>query len=444
MLAWGKNFMPLTNLFIDYFPGYNKFRSVTFILIIAQLCIPLLGVLALKEVYYSDAPRKKLLKSLLLALSITGGVILIFMLLPGLAGSFVNEYEIKIPAWLKNPMIADRKELLRSDALRSLIFILLSSAAIMGFMYDKLKKEYSILILGALVLLDLWIVDKRYLNADRFARPSVIKKSFIPTAADAAILKDPAYFRVWNRTVSTFNDNSPTSYFHKSIGGYHGAKLKRYQELIDSSLGRDVFRFDSVANSVRSEADLMPVFNITGTLNMLNTKYIIYHPDAPPLVNPRALGNAWFVEKPVMVENANAELLKLNNINTAKEAVIDDIFKDQITQPLFPVEQSDKIELVSYKANELVYKYSAGGKRLAIFSDIYYPAGWKSFLDGKESKYFRADYVLRAMIVPQGNHEIRFVFEPSSYINGNRISLASSILLILLLTGYFAMKLFKK
>jgi hypothetical protein len=444
MLAWGKNFMPLTNFFIDYFPGYNKFRSVTFILIIAQFCIPLLGALALKEVYYSDAPRKKLLKSLIVALSITGGVILIFMFLPGLAGSFVNEYEIKIPAWLKNPMIADRKELLRSDAFRSLIFILLSSGAILGFMYDKLKKEYSMLILGILVIFDLWIVDKRYLNADRFARPSVIQKSFTPTAADAAILKDPAYFRVWNRTVSTFNDNSPTSYFHKSIGGYHGAKLKRYQELIDSSLGRDIFRFDSVANSVRSEAELMPVFNITRTMNMLNTKYIIYHPDAPPLLNPRALGNAWFVETPVMVENANKELHALNTINTAKEAVIDNIFKDQVTQSIYPLAEGDKIELVSYRTNELVYKYSAGGERLAVFSDIYYPAGWKSFLDGKACKYFRTDYVLRGMVVPKGNHEIKFVFEPSSYINGNRISLASSILLILLLAGYFAMKLFKR
>jgi hypothetical protein len=444
MLAWGKNFMPLTDLFIDYFPGYNKFRSVTFILIIAQFCIPLLGFLALKEVYFSEAPRKKLSKGLITALSITGGVVLLLLLIPGIAGSFLNQYEINYPAWLKTPLIADRKELLRSDALRSLILILLASGSIFGFLYNKLKKEYSILILGLLILFDLWSVDRRYLNADRFVKPAVMQKAFAQTVADAAILKDPSYNRVWNRSVSTFNDNSPTSYFHKSIGGYHGAKLKRYQELIDSSLGRDIYRFDSVATSVRSEAELMPIFDNTPIFNMLNTKYIIYNPDAPPLLNSHALGNTWFVEKPMLVENANAELSTLNEINPEKEAVIDDIFKDQITRSSYPGEEGDKIELVSYRANELVYKYSASGERLAVFSEIYYPAGWKSFVDGNENKYFRANYVLRAMIVPEGNHEIKFVFEPASYINGNRISLASSILLILLLAGYIGIKIYKK
>jgi hypothetical protein len=444
MLAWGKNFMPLTDLFIDYFPGYNKFRSVTFILIIAQLCIPLLGILALKEVYYSEVPRKKLLKGLVIALSITGGVVLLCLIFPGIAGSFLNDYEDSYPGWLKIPLIADRKDLLRSDAVRSLIFILLGSGALMVFLFDKLKKEYSILILGLLILVDLWGVDKRYLNADRFVKPAALQKLFAPTAADASILNDKSHFRVWNRTVSTFQDNGPTSYFHNSIGGYHGAKLKRYQELIDSALARDIFRFDSMAGNVKTEEEVLQVFNKTPLLNMLNTKYLIYNPQAPPLLNKNALGNAWFVEEAYLAENANAELSALLSINPAREAVIDRAFFDQVKSPAYTLQEGDKIELTSFRSNELVYKYSAAGERLAVFSEIYYPKGWKCFIDGNESKYFRANYVLRAMVLPEGDHEVKFLFDPSSYKNGNRISLASSILLILLLAGYAGMKLFKK
>ncbi|MCX6332922.1 MAG: hypothetical protein NT092_01290 [Bacteroidia bacterium] len=444
MLAWGKNFMPLSDFFIDYFPGYNKFRSVTFILVMAQLCVPLLAMLALKEVYFSELPRKKLLKGLVIALSVTGGIVLLFLIFPGLAGSFLNEYEGSYPAWLKDPLIADRKDLLRSDAIRSLFFIVLGSGAILVFLLDKLKKEYSILILGLLIISDLWSVDKRYLNADRFVKKSVLEKLFAPTQADAAILSDKSHFRVWNHTISTFNDNSPTSYFHNSIGGYHGAKLKRYQELIDSALGRDIFRFDSIIGSVKTESEVLKVFNITPIINMLNTKYIIYNPNSPPLLNTNALGNAWFVEHAYLAENANAELAALLSINPATEAVVDRVFFDQLTSPSYVLQQEDKIELTSFKSNELVYKYSASGERLALFSEIYYPAGWKCFIDGTESKYMRADYVLRAMILPGGNHEVRFLFDPSSYKNGNRISLASSILLILLLAGYLGMKLFKK
>jgi len=444
MLAWGKNFMPLSDLFIDYFPGYNKFRSVTFILVIAQFCMPLLGFLALKEIFYSDTPGKKLIKGLVLALSITGGLVLLFLVFPSLAGSFLTDYEEPYPGVLKNALIADRKDLLRSDAFRSLIFIILASVVLFAFLYNKLKREYSFLILGLLILFDLFAVDKRYLNADRFVRPNVIQKALSPTKADASILNDKSYYRVWNRTAPTFQDNTPTSYFHKSIGGYHGAKLRRYQELIDSSMGRDIYRFDSIAGTVKTEEEVLKVFSITHILNMLNTKYIIYHPDAPPLTNTHALGNAWFVENAMFVENANRELAMLNNINTAESAVIDEVFKDQVSSQKYEVGEGDKIELKSYKPNELVYNYSAGGERLAVFSEIYYPEGWKCFIDGKESRHFRADYVLRAMVVPSGDHEIRFVFDPVSYKTGNTISLASSIILLLLVAGFMGIKYLKK
>jgi len=444
MLAWGSNFMPLTDLFVDYFPGYNKFRSVTFILVIAQFCVPLLGFLALKELFYSETPGKKLMKGFLTALSITSGLLLLFLVFPGIAGSFLNPFESDYPDVVKETLVTDRRNLLTSDALRSLLFILAGAGIILAAMYNKLKKEYAILIVGLLVLADLWSVDKRYLNADRFFKPAVMQKSFTPTVADQEILKDKSHFRVWNRSVSSFNDNSPTSYFHNSIGGYHGAKLRRYQEVIDSAMGRDIFRFDSTVAIVRSEEDLVTVFEKTPILNMLNTKYIIFHPSYPPLLNQKALGNAWFVQEAMIAENANAELAALLSIDPAREAVIDMKFGDMVTAPKYTLEEGDKIELESVRSNELVYRYSAKGERLAVFSEIYYPSGWKAFIDGKESKHFRADYVLRAMVLPGGDHEVRFLFDPSSYKNGNRISLASSLLLILLLAGYGAKKFLKK
>jgi hypothetical protein len=448
LLAWGKNFMPLTNLFIDFFPMYNKFRAVTMILVIAQFCIPLLGFLSLREYYYGNLSKKEMLKGIKIAGGITGGLLLIIILIPGIAGSFLSSYETGYPGWLTSALVSDRKELLRADSLRSLLFILLGAGAIIGFVSGRLRKEYSILLVAILIICDLWGTGKRYLNADRFERISVIQKSYKPTVADAAILKDKSYYRVLNLSVSTFNDNSPTSWFHKSIGGYHGAKLKRYQELIDSSINHELASFTSAFNEAIKKSgsvdDILPAFNNTHVLNMLNAKYIIYSPDAPPLVNPYALGNAWFAEKPVMVENANMELASVNNIYPSKEAVIDSRFRDQVKGSMYPVTLNDKIELISYQPNELEYKYTAEGEKLAVFSEIYYPAGWKCYIDGKESEYFRTNYVLRGMILPGGSHQVRFTFEPSSYINGNKISLASSILLFLLAAGYFFLWFIKR
>jgi Predicted membrane protein len=444
MLAWGKNFMPLTNLFIDYFPGYNKFRSVTFILVISQFCIPLLGVLALRDIFKSETPKKDFLKAMATAAGITGGVLLLIMLIPGFAGSFLNPYENQAPDWVRSALIADRKHLLENDAFRSLVFILLSAGVILAFMYEKLRKEYTIAIIGVLILFDLWSVDKRYLNSDNFQNQIVHNKSFTPTAADSYILKDPSYFRVWNHIVSTFNDNSPTSYFHKSIGGYNGAKIKRYQELIDSAITKDMKVFDAVGRTARTIDEVLPVFDKTYTLNMLNTKYIIYNPDAPPIVNPKALGNAWFVAKPEIAENADMELSMTSITDPSKTAIIDKRFLDQVTKSSYPIEEGDNIRLLTYQPNELVYKSSAKSEKLALFSDIYYSAGWKCYVDGKESKYFRANYVLRAMIVPGGDHEIKFTFRPSSYYTANTVSLASSIILILLIAGYVVIRIRKK
>lgn len=451
MLSWGKNFMPFTNLFIDFFPGYNKFRAVTMTLVIAQFCIPLLGILALRNYMTSILPKKALMNGLKTATGITGGILLLVMVFPAIAGSFLNPMETEFPDWLKTALISDRKELLRADSFRSLLFIMLGAGTLAAFVMGKLKKEYATLLLGALILFDLWGAGKRYLNADRFERPSAIQKTFTPGVADTEILNDPSYKRVLNLTTSVFNDNSPTSWFHKSIGGYHGAKLKRYQELIDSTISRELGMFQTAfqnAGQVRTVEELashlMPVFNNTAVLNMLNTKYVIVDPQSPPVVNPNALGNAWFVEKPVIAVNANEELAALKIINPAREAVIDTRFSENIKSTQYAVSEGDRIELVSYQPNELEYSYTAEGERLAVFSDIYYPEGWLCFIDGNESNHFRANYVLRAMVLPEGSHQVRFVFEPSTYINGNRVSLASSILLILLAAGYFAAGFIRK
>jgi Predicted membrane protein len=442
MLAWGKYFMPFSNLFINYFPGYNKFRAVTMTLVIAEFCIPLLGFLALRDIFNGTITKKEIIRGLKITAGITGGFILLVIIFPGIAGSFIGQGENDYPEWLKSALITDRKGLLRSDSLRSLVFILLSSGVILGFIFDKLKKEYAILIIALLIVLDLWTVDKRYLDADRFERPSTIQKSFAPTVADAFILKDPTQHRVLNLAVSPFNDNSPTSFFHKSIGGYHGAKMERYQELIDSCIFPELGAFGGAAQKAKSVEELQTALNDTPVpvLNILNTKYIIYQSNALPLINSNALGNAWFVEKPVFAENANKEISLINSFNPSKEAIIGNSFKNQITKPSFPVLENEKIVLISYQPDELRYKYSAREEKLAVFSEIYYPAGWKCYIDGKESRYFRADWVLRGMVVPAGDHEIMFTFKPASYYTGNKVSLASSVLLILLFGGYFFTK----
>jgi len=453
MLAWGKNFMPMSSMFIDIFPGYNKFRSVTFILVIAEFCIPLLGFLALRDIFNGSVTRNNIMKALKIALGITGGFILLVLLIPGIAGSFLAEQEIGgYPEWLIAPLVSDRKDLLRSDAFRSLLFILLFCGALYAFITEKLKAGYFIFATGLLILIDLWTVDKRYMNADRFERVNT-NKVFTPTPADNFILNDKSIKRVLNlsRAGLTFNDNSPTSYFHHSVGGYHGAKLERYQEFIDTALTSNITMLVNAVSASKAASledlkralDDSGVFGNTHAFNMLNAKYIIVDPGSEPLVNDKVLGNAWFAEKPVMVENANEEISSLDSFNPATEALIDKKFADQITKEIYPVSSSDTISLVSYLPNELLYKYSADGEKLAVFSEIYYPSGWKCFIDGNESTHFRADYILRGMIVPAGDHEIKFSFEPASYITGNKISLASSVILLLVIAGYAVMS-FKK
>ena len=414
MLAWGKNFMPLTDFFLDYFPGYNKFRAVSMILVIAEFTIPLLAILGLNKFINSES-RESNYKKLKNAFYITGGISLIFALFPTMFLDFLSEKDlspissgVKTPDGFLDGLVADRSSLLSGDAWRSFVFIALSFGLLTAYIKQKISKKYVVLLIGALIFVDMWGINKRYLNEDHFVRKNKIKNPYKPTQADNFILKDKdPNFRVFNQSVSTFNDAS-TSYFHKSIGGYHGAKLKRYQELIEFHISKGNMN----------------------VLNMLNTKYFIA-PDGRAQINPAALGNAWFVEDINIVKNADEEIAALGNFDPAKIAIVDQRFSNQTIQ--IDNSFSGSIKLDSYKPNNLKYSYDSNKEGIVVFSEIYYKDGWNVYIDGVKSEHFRANYVLRGMKVPSGNHVIEFKFEPSVFIHGERISFASSLSLLLLL-----------
>jgi len=408
MLAWGKNFMPLTDLFLDYFPGYNKFRAVSMILVIAEFTLPLLGFVALNKFLTTDSDNKK--KPLQLAFYILGGLTLIFALLPSLFFDFVGGQDANLAknGWPIDALQADRAGLLSADAWRSFIFITLTFGAMWMFLKNKISSKYVIFIVGVLVLADMWTVNKRYLNDDNFARKSKVQVPYQATAADQQILRDTdPNFRVFNQSVSTFNDAS-TSYFHKSIGGYHGAKLKRYQELIENHIAKGNM----------------------AVLNMLNAKYFIT-PKGQAQQNPGAMGNAWFVNKINIVANADAEITALDGFNPANSAIVDTRFSEQIIIGLDNTGAS--ITLTEYKPNYLKYNSTTAKDGIAIFSEIYYDKGWNAYVDGELKPHFRANYVLRGMQIPAGNHVLEFKFEPGVYHVSERIALASSVILLLLL-----------
>ena len=414
MLAWGKNFMPLTEFFLDYFPAYNKFRAVSMILIIAEFTVPLLAFVALNKFLKTDSnKRESILKN---AFYITGGVTLLFALAPSIFLDFLSEKDISpIAAGVNTPngfldsLALDRSSLLVADAWRSFAFILIAFLALLMFVKQKLKKQYVIILLGVFIVSDMWNVNKRYLNDESFVRKNKMKVPYKPTQADNFILqdKDPN-FRVFNQSVSTFNDAS-TSYFHKSIGGYHGAKLKRYQELIEFHISKGNMN----------------------VLNMLNTKYFISQ-DGRVQQNPSALGNAWFITNPLIVKNADEEIALLSDFTPNETVIIDQRFVSFVEDSNYNVDGSS-IGLDIYKPNYLKYSSQTQFPALAVFSEIYYKDGWNVYIDGEKSEYFRANYVLRAMQVPAGNHTIEFKFEPKVYKIGEAISLASSVILILLL-----------
>ena len=406
-LAWGKNFMPLTELFLDFFPGYNKFRAVSMILIVAEFTLPLLAFLALNNFIFSDADKLSKQKSLKNAFFITSSITLLFALVPNIFFDFVgfNDSMLASNGWPVEALQSDRASMLSNDAWRSFFFILLAFLSLFFFLKHKVSSNNVILIFAVLLLFDMWTINKRYLNDSHFIRSSKVKIPYKASQADNFILSDnDPNFRVFNQSVSTFNDAS-TSYFHKSIGGYHGAKLKRYQELIDSHISKGNMQ----------------------VLNMLNTKYFILQ-NGKVNRNPNVLGNAWFIKDTKIVENADDEILALNNFDASSIAIIDKRFKSLIKE--FSSDSLSSIKLDEYQPNYLKYSSSSKENQIAVFSEVYYDKGWNSYIDGELVSHFRANYILRAMNIPKGNHTIEFRFEPEIFKIGERISLASSILLI--------------
>jgi hypothetical protein len=437
LLAWGKNLLWFTEFFMNVVPGYNKFRAVSMTLVIAEFCIPLIGFLTLNSIVTGKVTVSEIFRGLKGATIVTGGLLVLLILFPGISGSFLSPFEQsgQLPEWLSSAMIADRKELLRTDAFRSLVFSLITASMIYYFVKDKLKLKMLITALIILILADMWPVNKRYMNNDKFVPASQFNRSFSPTKADEVIIADPGINRVLNLSVSTFND-ATTSYYHHSVGGYHGAKLRRYQELIDSVMVGELSTFTGVLRTARTATDIEPFMANLSSLNMLNTKYIIYNPEADPLINPYALGNAWFANKITWVNNSNEELRMLPLIGS-HEALVKEQFRDHVSvTEMTGIKDEDVIYLTSYKANELIYKSSASTDQVALFSEIYYPAGWQAFIDGTPVEHFRANYILRALQIPAGEHEIKFIFEPESYFMGNKVSLAGSVILLLISAGY--------
>ncbi len=456
MLAWGKNF-PVFNDFIFYhFPFYNKFRVVEMTLVIASFTIPVLGFLGLKAIYDKPELIKQDSKWFMVAFALTGGLSLLLYMMPTAFYSFISSDVANIFAQQKaqggegaryfslveNELINARKALFQADALRSFIFILLASASIWFYTQNKLGRRYLIWGLCILILVDLWSVDKRYLNETDFVSKAEAKQEFVESACDKEILKDAdLHYRVFTIYRNPFTEVN-TSYFHKSIGGYHGAKLRRYQDVIDRYLMNDWQTLTATLQKAKSTGELEDALAKMPVLNMLNTKYLIYNPTAAPIFNPHYMGNAWFVNQIRLVPSADAELETIGSVNLATTAVVDERYKSVVAGYL---QDSivGSISLVSYAPNQLVYESNSTQEQLAVFSDVYYPKGWNSYIDGQKVDNIRVNYLLRALLVPAGKHTIEYKFEPISYKYGKTLALLSS-LLVLVLVGVLVFWLRKK
>ncbi|MGE0077769.1 MAG: YfhO family protein [Bacteroidales bacterium] len=429
LLSWGDHFNSLTNLFLNYFPAYNKFRTVSMILVIAEFTMPFLGFLALKEIYDGKVNNTDFMKSFKWSVGITGGLCVLFLLLGKGMFNFTGSIDDQLissgwPQEIINAIKQDRANLLWNDSLRSLIFVLIGAGLVFAFFKKKLKPAHFIIALGLFITVDLWVVNKRYMDNKNFVTPQMAEAPFNASEADKMILADKSLdFRVFNLTVSPFNDAS-TSYFHKSLGGYHGAKMRRYQDLIEKHL--------STGNMA--------------VMNMLNTKYLIQSSKNGPIAmeNPGALGNVWFVDSLKIVNNADEEIAALNHFNPKKTAIVDKRFESMLKGFTPTTDSTGFIKLEEYKPNKLIYSSSCNENRIAVFSEIYYAKGWKVTIDGTPAEHFRANYVLRSMVIPKGNHKIEFVFDPKMWYVGRNIDLASSLLILLIFAGWIGKSLLKK
>ena len=433
VLSWGKNFMPLTDFFIDYVPLYNKFRAVSSILVIAEFTIPLLAIFALKRLLEEPEILKQEKKPLGISLLLTAGIALLLAVAPGSIGSgYVPAQEAQmlqnavnqqmIPANELSGILANlgemRAELVSSDALRSFIIIGIGCSLLWLYASGKLRRSLTIAGITILCLADMWGVNKRYLNDAQFVPHSIRTETFTKTNTDELILQDTSLdYRVLNFATSTFDDNN-TSYWHKSVGGYHPAKLRRYQEMIEHHISPEMQAAYKAIATAGGEMDSVDA-NKFRVLNMLNTKYFIFpagqQRQTVPILNPHAYGNAWFVNKVQYVNNANEEIDALDSIIPTETAVVDARFKDVLKGTTESYKDSlSSIRLTSYAPNRLTYETNNAQDGIAVFSEIYYPDGWHVTIDGQPAELARADYILRTMYVPAGQHTIEMRFDPTS------------------------------
>lgn len=420
VMSWGDSFSTFNYLLFDYLPGYNKFRSVTFALVIILFMMPLLGMVGLEK-FLSQPLTKELKKKLLIAFSVAGGLCLLIFIFAGL-GSFARAGEGQLPPWFTTALHADRRSLLRADAFRSFAFIL----SIFIMLYFNVGKKISEVGLFAFLILmitvDLVVVDKRYFSKDKFQRRPE-NTFFAINPSDETILRDKSYYRVYNLQ-GAFNEGR-TSYYHYSIGGYHGAKLRRYQDLYDSCILPQTRQLTNDAQQGKID------FNKYSALNMLNVKYLAYGTEAEKVIlNPSACGPAWFVNNVVTVSSPNEELKKVGEVDTRKIAVI-----QSANNPQLVVDSAATINLIENKPPYMKYESNSSTDGLAVFSEIYYPKGWHALIDGKESEILRADYVLRALNVPSGKHTIEFKFEPKPYLVGNKVTAVANWLVVVVVLG---------
>ncbi len=421
LLSWGKNFAGITNFFIDYIPLYNKFRAVSSIQVIAELSIPLLGILALRDFFSPKITSEEKQNALKKSVYVLGGITLFFMIFGTSFFTFegLRDAQYQQLPGLIDALIEDRKSMMRTDSFRSLILILLSAGLLWFLLKKKLKQVQVIIALAVLILFDLISIDKNYVNEDDFTSARKVQKPFTASVIDTEILKDKTHYRVGNFTVNIMNDGR-TSYFHQSIGGYHAAKLGRYQELFDYQIAK----------------------NNMEVLNMLNTKYFIVGDENGERVqvNGNANGNAWFVEKAIIVNNANQEIKALDSLQTKKEVILTKYDASKIAVDFNFTKEKDTtatIQLTKYDVNQLEYQSKSATRQFVVFSEIYYKDGWNAYVDGVVTPHYRVNYVLRGMVMPKGRHKIVFKFEPKVIQNGNRITLVSYALLLLIPVGWF-------
>ena len=416
-LSWGKNFSFLTDLMIDYFPLYDKFRAVSSIQIIIEFCIPLFAVMGLSKFFSNNTKEVQKLNSLKYASVFLVSLILVFYFFGTSILDFKSDFEIfsQYPEIL-NLLIEERQYVFKSDVLRSLIIVVCCSITFYLFVKKIIKKDLTFLIITLIVIFDLWIVDKNYVNSDQFVKKSLVEIPFQKTIADKAILKDDSDFRVFE-PMGGFS-NARTSYFHKSIAGYHAAKPKRIQNLYDFYISKNNF----------------------DVLNMLNVKYIIQNSEDNPLGvtrNPNNLGNAWFVENIINVKNSDEELLELKNIDLSNTCLSQN---SEIINTSFQLNETNEIKLISRKANQLIYSSKTDSNQFAVFSEAFYNNGWQAYVDNKPVSHFKVNYLLRGMEMPKGTHEIKFEFKPEVINTGFYLSLLSYLIFISLFIKFIILR----